>query len=724
VKKLIALLLCCGVGFLISCQQRTTVDDVVNMMTEARGGAEALAALTDYVGTWELTIHVMPPDMPEGVEGPMTMPMTWTAKRPNKIRWDVYGPEGSIVASRCYDGTTQRKDMTEAQLQVIESTAATFLDGFLNYQDKGFTLELLADEVVDKQNYMVLQVTDKHDNVKKHYINPETYFIERESGNADNFAGEWEPMVTTLNEYKMVDGIAWFHHGANHNATGEMISEFTVKEVEHNTGVDDAVFMADNCYPQDPFVVRFNDKCAVCHGENLLGTAQGTPLVENDLVHGDSIINIRESIAKGFPDKGMPAWSETLTASQIHNLSIYVREKRLGFKQGEIKLGMNLIIPQGDIESELHDFRLETVIDSLDPLPYSIAPLADGRILVTEKKRGLSIISREGKQSDLIKGTPPTYDDTITQGDGREDGLGWMMDVALHPDYERNGWIYIHHGDRCNDCNAISRSSQLPVSMNRLIRGRINDGTWVDEETLWQADIERYEPGSEAAAGGRISFDHRGHVFISVGMRGFKGIQDLNIPHGKIHRIYDDGRLPQDNPFVGVDGAISTIWTYGHRSPQGLEVDLQTGQLWGTEHGPRGGDEVNLLLPGRNYGWPLHSKGVNYDGTPVDYGPMLGIEFDLKDIEQPVVDLTPSPAISSLILYMGSAFPKWRNNIIVGSLKATNLYRMEIKDNKIVHTELLLNNLARIRDIETGPSGEIYLLLEHASGGQIVRLVP
>jgi glucose/arabinose dehydrogenase len=115
---------------------------------------------------------------------------------------------------------------------------------------------------------------------------------------------------------------------------------------------------------------------------------------------------------------------------------------------------------------------------------------------------------------------------------------------------------------------------------------------------------------------------------------------------------------------------------------------------------------------------------VNYDGTPVDYGPMLGIEFDLKDIEQPVVDLTPSPAISSLIFYMGSAFPNWRNNIIVGSLKATNLYRMEIKDNKLVHTELLLNNLARIRDIETGPSGEIYLLLEHASGGQIVRLVP
>lgn len=244
-KKLIALLLCCGVGFLMSCQQQTTVDDVVNMMTEARGGAEALAAYTDQASTWEMTVHVTPP-------GPMTMPVTFTAKRPNKIRWDVYGPEGRIVHSSCYDGTTgwnmdmgQRKDMTEAQLQEIEGMARTFFDGYLNYQDKGFTLELLADEVVDEQNYRVLQVTDKHDNVRKHYINPETHFIERESGNMGNMAGEREPMVITFKDYKMVDGVAWAHHMVQHNATGEMTWEGTLKEVKHNTGVDDAVFMAE-----------------------------------------------------------------------------------------------------------------------------------------------------------------------------------------------------------------------------------------------------------------------------------------------------------------------------------------------------------------------------------------------------------------------------------------------------------------------------------------------
>jgi outer membrane lipoprotein-sorting protein len=247
-KRLIALLLCCGVGFLMSCQEETTVDDVVNMMTEARGGAEALAALTDQVITAEFTLYA---GMAEDVEGGMTLPMIITAKMPNKIRYDIYGPDGSIIFSRCYDGTTgwnmengQRIDMNEAQLQEIESTAATLFDGYLNYQDKGFTLELLGDEVIDEQNYMVLQVTDKHDNVQKCYINPETHFIERRSGNMYS-GGELQPMVLTFKDYKMVDGIAWWHHMAQHNASGEMILELTVKEVKHNTGVDDAFFMAE-----------------------------------------------------------------------------------------------------------------------------------------------------------------------------------------------------------------------------------------------------------------------------------------------------------------------------------------------------------------------------------------------------------------------------------------------------------------------------------------------
>jgi glucose/arabinose dehydrogenase len=260
--------------------------------------------------------------------------------------------------------------------------------------------------------------------------------------------------------------------------------------------------------------------------------------------------------------------------------------------------------------------------------------------------------------------------------------------------------------------------------MNRLIRGRIRDGQWVDEQVLWQADIAHYTPFTDVAAGGRIAFDPDGFVFFSVGMKSMDGIQDLASPHGKIHRLHDDGRVPADNPFVDVPGADKTVWTYGHRSPQGLEFDPVSRRLWGTEHGPRGGDEVNLLLPGRNYGWPLHSLGQNYDGTKVAWGKAQGVEIELEDIEQPVVDLTPSPAVSIFVIYDGESFPGWRGDFVVGSLKAADVYRMRFAEGRLVAREMLIENLARIRDLEVGPAGELYLLLEHASGGQVVRVVP
>jgi glucose/arabinose dehydrogenase len=481
-----------------------------------------------------------------------------------------------------------------------------------------------------------------------------------------------------------------------------------------------SVFAIYTAIRQDPFAARFDESCSVCHGEELEGTPQGTPLVGVQLIHGDSVAEISQSIAEGFPQRGMPAWSDTLTASQIQSLAIYISERRVDRRFTDFKVDTPLTIPQGTLESELHDFRIEVVATDLDPLPYSIAPLPDGRIL------GLSIISADGEQSELIEGTPETYGYGI-EILSLEYGIGWMMDVAIHPDYEQNGWIYLHFGDLCSDCSEEQRDSLIPRTMNRLVRGRILDGAWVDEEVIWRAAPETYSSTPDIAAGGRTAVDDEGYVFISVGIKGSSnhmGIQDLSLPYGKIHRVHDDGRIPSDNPFVDVPGALKSIWTYGHRSPQGLEFDQKTRQLWGTEMGPRGGDEVNLLLPGRNYGWPLYSKGVDYDGTPVEYGKDLDIEFDLDDIEQPVVDLTPSPAVSSFIIYGGNAFPDWQDDLIVGTLKATELYRIALDDGKFVQMEILLEDLARIRDVEAGHDGAIYLLLEHASGGRIVRLVP
>ncbi|MEQ1800341.1 MAG: PQQ-dependent sugar dehydrogenase [Gammaproteobacteria bacterium] len=477
---------------------------------------------------------------------------------------------------------------------------------------------------------------------------------------------------------------------------------------------------------KDGFIKQFNDQCAACHGEDLRGTPLGTPLVGKDLRNGDSVKDIARSIAGGFPDKGMPAWGETLKETQIWNLALYVAEQRQGTTILDKRADIALTLPAGRIASERHSFRIELVAEGLDPMPFSIAHLPDGRILLAERMRGLSIIDRDGRKSAPISGTPPVYADS-TVFLGQVMGLGWMLDVAPHPQYRKNGWIYLHHTDRCTDCNVLSRKSKRPVSMNRLIRGRIRDGKWVDEEILWQADPETYTDTSDLAAGGRIAFDDRGHVFFSVGMKApldFMGIQDLSLPYGKIHRIHDDGRIPADNPFVGTPGAVKSIWTIGHRSPQGLEWNTRTREAWSTEMGPRGGDELNRLLPGRNYGWPLFTNGINYDGRPVDVSKALGITLAPEDVEFPVLDMTPSQAISSFVFYRGKAFPKWKDNIIVGTLRATDLLRLEISDNKVVHTEVLLRDLARFRDIEVGPRGELYVLLENAAGSRIIRLVP
>jgi aldose sugar dehydrogenase len=480
--------------------------------------------------------------------------------------------------------------------------------------------------------------------------------------------------------------------------------------------------------PPDPFAVPYTENCAVCHGANLEGAAQGTPLAGRDLKHGDSVDQIAKSIAQGFPEARMPGFSGTLDAVQIQRLAIFISEKRSQLAYTDFKVSAPPIVPEGPIKSEAHTFRIETVVTGLAPLPYSIASLPDGSILLSEKTRGLSIISPSGKQSELIKGTPNAFNDGFqVPGILLVFGMGYLLDVAPHPDYEKNGWIYLHYTDRCSDCNEASRKSRRPVSMNAVIRGRIRNGEWVDQQTIWKTDIENYSGTPDMAAGGRLAFDGKGHVFFSVGIKGASesaGIQDLKLPYGKIHRLNDDGSIPKDNPFVAVSGALPSLWSYGHRSPQGLEFNRKTRQLWGTEMGQRGGDEVNLLEPGRNYGWPLYSKGLKYDGTPVDYGKELGITFDLKDIVQPVVDLTPSPAVSSFAFYEGAAFPKWRGDMIVGTLKATELYRMEMKRGRVVRTETLLSGLGRIRDVAVAGDGAVYLLIEHQSGGRILKLVP
>jgi glucose/arabinose dehydrogenase len=478
---------------------------------------------------------------------------------------------------------------------------------------------------------------------------------------------------------------------------------------------------------QDPYASAYAESCAACHGPNLEGAPQGTRLVGSALRHGDTVDAIERNIAQGFPQGGMPAWSATMDPVKIRRLAIYVSEQRANLAYSDFKVATPPTIPEGTIKTEAHSFRIETLISGLDPLPYSIAPLPDGSLLLTEKTRGMSIVSATGQRSELIRGAPKAYDDGMEiQGILLVFGQGYLLDVALHPDYEKNGWIYLTYTDRCSDCTAMSKVAKRPASMVAVVRGRIKNGEWIDQQPIWNTSLEHYSVAPDMAAGGRLAFDGNGHVFFSIGIKGmseFAGIQDLAVPYGKIYRVNEDGSIPTDNPFVGTAGALPSIWSYGHRSPQGLEFNSKTRQLWETEMGQRGGDEVNLLLPGKNYGWPLYSKGLKYDGTPVDYGKQLGLEADMRSIQQPIVDLTPSPAVSSFAFYDGAAFKQWQGNLIVGTLKATELYRMVLEGERIVHTETLLKGVGRIRDVEVGVDGSVYLLTEHQSGGKILKLV-
>ena len=478
----------------------------------------------------------------------------------------------------------------------------------------------------------------------------------------------------------------------------------------------------DAWVPADQIGRSYEKDCQVCHGPSLEGTAQGPALVGAPLGGGESIAALTRSISEGAPSRGMPAWRQTLTPSRIRSLALYILEKRERPRsENDYGLGSLPVIPDHVIESEEHDFRLETLAENILH-PYAIAPLPNGDILLTERTQGLRIVSANNPISPPLQGTPRVYTDGVIRG-YTYTGLGWMLDVAVHPEYEKNGWVYISYGDRCSQCNAQSRSSGEPVSMVALARGRIKDGKWTDQEELWKADRSAYSDGTELGVGARIAFDGKGYVYLTIGAKGdYENAQDLGSPDGKILRLHDDGRIPKDNPFVQVSGSLPEIYSLGHRNPQGLEYDSHEGLLWSSEHGPRGGDEGNVILAGRNYGWPRISLGMEYDGSPIGQGKPHGL--DPQTLEAPRIDWTPSLGVSGIDFYEGEAFPKWAHNLMLGTLSRNEVHRVVIRNGEATHSEVLIRDLGRIRDLAVGPSGRVYLLLEHGQGSRLVGLFP
>ena len=475
---------------------------------------------------------------------------------------------------------------------------------------------------------------------------------------------------------------------------------------------------------REPSLVAWNTHCASCHGRTLEGSRLGPALIDRPLEHGDTVAELMAVVANGIPETAMAGWKRELSPERIKGLALLISERRQKFPTTGDSYGKE---PQGNrlIHSKHHVFRLERVA-TLESRPYSLAAMPSGEILVAEKARGLSLIGADGKQGALIRDTPEVWEPFASIG-GSWLNWGSVLDIALHPEFEKNGWIYLSHTDRCQ----LSCGWPIPASMVRVVRGRIRDGAWVDQELIWSVHKDHYTPVPDAVAGGRLAFDKRGHLFISIGGKNFYSkLHQLDTPFGKIHRVRDDGSVPADNPFWvaaekrAASSTIHTVWSYGHRTSQGLDANPATGEIWNTEMGPRGGDEVNQILKGQNYGWPLYTNGLDYNGEEVSIGKDLGLDFPLEETILPVVDFTPAPAISNFSFHDGSLFPAWEQDLLIGSLKAGTLYRLRIEGNRLIDQEKLLTNFGRIRDVGMGKDGVVYIALEHNDGGSLWRMIP
>ncbi len=468
--------------------------------------------------------------------------------------------------------------------------------------------------------------------------------------------------------------------------------------------------------------VAYQDHCASCHGLDLRGSSRAGDLLAASLQHGDDTTSLMRSISKLDAHQNI-IWPEGFPHTGTKALALFVSEQRQQYPT--IPDSYQFHFKPKTVDSQHYRFQVET-FSELKSRPYSIATLSDGRILVSEKVRGLSIVEANGLQGDLVDGIPKIYDKFI-DADGSYLGWGHSLEVALHPDYEKNGWIYLSYADRCQlDCGSV-----IPQSMVKVIRGRIVNNQWVDEQTIWSVHTDYYTVVPDAVAGGRLAFDKNGFIYITVGGKSFyKNLHIMDTPYGKIHRVKDDGSIPQDNPFWvpkeqrQASSTRQTVWSYGHRTTQGLEGHPVTGEIWGSEMGPRGGDEVNKIIRQGNYGWPLYTNGLDYDSTEITIGEDLGLDFPIEETELPVVDFTPAPALSNLTFHQGDQFPLWQNDMLIGSLKAMTLYRLRIDNGALIEKETLVTQLGRIRDIEMGADGLVYIALEHGDTGSLVRLVP
>jgi glucose/arabinose dehydrogenase len=477
----------------------------------------------------------------------------------------------------------------------------------------------------------------------------------------------------------------------------------------------------------NPAATLFTEICAGCHGTTIAG-GRAPSLFDDQWTRGADDESIARNIENGVAATEMPPFRGALTEQQIWQLVAYIRTQAANLKGRP----QYVADPDGQvIKSEKQTFKIEIVTRNIET-PWGLAFLPDGRLLITERPGRLRIVDKGRLLPESVKGLPKVWE--------KQDG--GMLDVEVHPQYARNGWIYLSYSETLPGYTAPPAEPAPaaapaaappqggrgrggppdPPSMTVIVRGKINDNhEWTEHQVLFRAPSDLYS-STNAHYGSRFIFDAEGHLFYSLGEKNqIPHAQNPSSALGKIHRVNDDGTVPKDNPFVNRAGFLPTIWSYGHRNPQGLSWDPVSGKLWESEHGPQGGDEINIIEPGRNYGWGVITSGVQ-----------PGITKRAEEgMEQPIVYYTPSIGPSGITFYTGTRYPGWKNNLFVSGLVGQQLRRLETGAGKVTHQEVLFNQYGRVHDVIQGPDGLLYVTLQlpgqpmaASTPGMVARLIP
>jgi len=434
--------------------------------------------------------------------------------------------------------------------------------------------------------------------------------------------------------------------------------------------------------------------CAACHGKNMEG-AQYSPLIKENWTYGIDRKRMYNTIMYGITGTDMIPWSNVLRAEQINALTDYI----MASQDRPPETGKPL--PQ-QIVTQDYVVKVESIVtEGFGTNPWAIEFVDEKRALLTERRGGLRWMVNGKLDPKPIEGIPATT----------QYGDSGMLDLALHPDFEKNGWVYIGYVHPLGD-----GSTKETPAMTRIIRGRVKGHRWVDQEVVFRVpDALHFAQGTRW--GCRLFFDKDDYLYFSIGDIGRNDeVQLISKPGGKLYRVFPDGSIPPDNPFVGQPRAIEAIYTIGNRNLQGIDQHPLTGQLWATEHGPMGGDELNIIKKGRNYGWPIISYGLNYNGTNVT------TMTRMNGLEQPIKYWTPSPALCPLEFYTGELFPKWKNQAFIGALAFEEIKRLTLEESEVKSEEVFFKGFGRVRDIKTGPEGALYVVLNNPDA--VVRLTP